>query len=73
MDAKEYLERSGLKELNDQGLDAIAASRELEKAFLDTDNVEKNRIYESLEKAGLVVPTSLPEVRLCIAKYGNRY
>ncbi len=35
MDAKEYLEKSGLSELNNDALDDIAVSRVLEKTFLE--------------------------------------
>lgn len=35
MEAKEYLEKSGLTELNVEGLDRIDVSRKLEKCLLD--------------------------------------
>lgn len=35
MDAKEYLAKGGLTELNDVALDFVSVSRGIEKAFLD--------------------------------------
>jgi hypothetical protein len=65
MDAKEYLEKSGLTEINQPGLEIIDVSRKLEKACLD---FFESIISKSDQRWRAIAITHIEEAGMAIRK-----